>query len=40
MKDGKLDMLEGFTWGPETTSLLDLHDLDFEVYRSPIHRVR
>lgn len=39
MKHGRLHLLEGFAWGPESTAALDLSDLQFEVYRQPINRV-
>lgn len=36
--DGRLQMLEGFTWGPESTFDLDLADLQFEIYNQPVRR--
>jgi hypothetical protein len=36
LKDGRLNLLEGFAWGPESTVGLDLGDLQFEIYYQPI----
>ncbi len=35
MKDGRLHMLEGFAWAPESTHGLDLTALQFEIYNQP-----
>jgi hypothetical protein len=32
-KDGLICLLEGFSWGPESTAALDLQSLDFEIYK-------
>lgn len=39
MESGRLHLLEGYTWGPESTAALDLSRLAFEVYRQPLNRV-
>lgn len=39
VKTGKLHMLEGFAWGPESTHDLDLTALRFEVYNEPVQRL-
>ena len=36
MDGGKLHLLEGFAWGPESTASLILDDLTFEVYKAPV----
>ena len=36
---GKLHMLEGFAWGPESTHDLDLTALRFEVYNEPVQHL-
>ncbi|ETA72347.1 MULTISPECIES: hypothetical protein [Mesorhizobium] len=33
LEDGKLDLLEGFNWGSESTASLDLAAVTFEVYK-------
>jgi hypothetical protein len=38
MEDGKLHLLEGYAWGPESTASLDLNNLSFEIYHQPIQR--
>ncbi|WP_375403813.1 hypothetical protein [uncultured Sphingomonas sp.] len=32
MEDGRLHLLEGFAWGPESTVSLDLNSLSFEIF--------
>lgn len=39
MEDGRLHLLEGFAWGPESTAALDLTAVEFNVYKEPIQRV-
>jgi len=39
MDDGRLHLLEGFAWGPESTAALDLIALKFEVYTQPVQRL-
>jgi len=39
MREGKLDMLEGFAWGVENTAPLDLSNLSFEIYHEPIQQI-
>ena len=36
MKGGKLHMLEGFAYGPDSTHNLDLAALQFEIYNEPV----
>ncbi|MEA1013638.1 hypothetical protein [Sphingosinicella sp. LY1275] len=36
MEDGRLHLLEGYGWGPESTASLDLNNLSFEIYHEPI----
>ena len=36
LEHGRLHLLEGYAWGPESTAALDLTNLRFEVYRQPI----
>lgn len=40
VRDGRLDLLEGFCQGPETTATLDLTALTFETFREPVQRSR
>lgn len=39
IKEGRLHMLEGFAWGPESTHDLDLAALQFEIYNQPVQRL-
>ncbi|HEX8643967.1 MAG TPA: hypothetical protein VF702_08650 [Allosphingosinicella sp.] len=39
MKGGKLQLLEGFAWGPESTASLDLDNLPFEIFHAPIQQL-
>ena len=39
MKGGRLHMLEGFGYGPESTHDLDLAALQFEIYNEPVQRL-
>ena len=39
IKDGNLNLLEGFAWGPESTASLDLRNLSFEIFNEPIQRL-
>lgn len=39
IKAGRLHMLEGFAWGPESTHGIDLMALRFEIYNQPVQRV-
>lgn len=39
MEDGKLHLLEGYAWGPESTASLDLKNLSFEIFGAPIRRI-
>ena len=39
MKNGRMHMLEGFAWGPESTASLDLHRLQFEIYNQPMQKL-
>jgi hypothetical protein len=39
MENGRLHLLEGFAWGPESTASLDLAALTFEVYKEPVQRL-
>jgi hypothetical protein len=39
IKGGRLHMLEGFAWGPESTHDLDLAALQFEIYNQPPQRL-
>jgi len=36
LRDGRLDLLDGHCWGPETTATLDLTALTFEVFRETV----
>jgi len=36
MESGRMGLLEGFTWGDESTSLLDLASVDFEIHKAPV----
>ncbi len=38
MKDGRLDMLEGYAFGSESTVTLDLATGNFEVYKAVVQR--
>lgn len=38
MEHGRLHLLEGFAWGPESTASLDLDNLSFEIFHEPIQR--
>ena len=38
MADGKLDLLEGFAWGPENTAQLNLADVCFNIFMAPLNR--
>ena len=39
IKGGRLHMLEGFAWAPESTSDLDLAAVQFEIYNQPVQRL-
>ena len=39
LKDGRLETLEGFAWGPESTASLDLASLKFEIYNQPVRSI-
>ena len=39
MEHGKLNILEGYGYGPESTHDLDLATLQFEIYNEPVNRV-
>lgn len=39
IRDGRLHMLEGFAWAPESTHDLDLASLKFEIYNQPVQRL-
>ncbi|WP_375399093.1 hypothetical protein [uncultured Sphingomonas sp.] len=39
IKGGRLHMLEGFAWAPESTHDLDLTALQFEIYNQPVQRL-
>ena len=39
MKRGRLHMLKGFAWGPESTHDFDLAALKFEIYNQPVQRL-
>jgi hypothetical protein len=39
MEDGKLHLLEGYAYGPESTASLDLDNLSFEIFYEPIKRL-
>ena len=39
MKGGRLHMLEGFAYGPESTHDLDLTALRFQIYNQPVQRL-
>ena len=39
IKGGRLHMLEGFAWGPESTHDLDLAALQFEIYNQLVQRL-
>jgi hypothetical protein len=39
MRGGKLHMLEGFAYSPESTHELDLAALQFEIYNQPVQRL-
>jgi hypothetical protein len=39
IKGGRLHMLEGFAWAPESTHDLDLAALQFEIYNQPVQRL-
>lgn len=39
MEDGKLHLLEGHTWGPESTASLDLSSLSFEIFHESTKRL-
>jgi len=36
MEDGRLSLLEGFAFGPESTASLDLNGMAFAIYNEPI----
>jgi len=36
---GRISVLEGHAWGPESTAALDLRDLRFTVFRAPVRQV-
>ena len=36
MREGRMHLLEGYAWGPESTALLDLFGLTFEIFNAPI----
>jgi hypothetical protein len=38
-EEGRIETLEGFTYGDETTTSLDLTNLTFEIVRVPVNRV-
>lgn len=38
MKKGRLHLLEGYSWSPESTANLDLATLTFEIFNAPINR--
>ena len=40
IKGGRLHMLEGFAWPPESTRDLDLAALQFEIYNQPVQRLQ
>lgn len=35
MKDGRMRLLDGHAWGPESTASLDLGSLSFELFNKP-----
>ena len=39
MEDGRLHLLEGYAWGPESTAGFDLTNLKFDVFKEPIQRI-
>ena len=39
LEDGRLQLLEGYARGPESTTSLDLHSLSFEIYHEPLQRL-
>ncbi len=39
MEEGKLQLLEGFAWGPENTAPLDLSNLRFDIFKAPLNRI-
>ena len=39
LADGRIETLEAFTYGSESTSSLDLANLSFEIVREPVNRV-
>ena len=38
-KEGLIHLLEGFSWGPESTATLDLQSLEFEIYKQAPNEV-
>ena len=36
MEEGRMHLLEGYAWGSESTALLDLFDLTFEIFNQRI----
>ena len=39
MKDGRLRLLDGHAWGPESTASLDLGSLSIEIYNKPTRQI-
>ena len=39
MENGRLHLLEGYAWAPESTAALNLSDLEFEIFKQPVTRV-
>jgi hypothetical protein len=39
LKAGRLHLLEGFAWSPESAAALDLDELDFTIERKPVQIV-
>jgi hypothetical protein len=39
MEKGRLSLLQGHAWGPDSTAGLDLAALDFEIFHAPIRNL-
>ena len=39
MREGRMHLLEGYGYGPESTASLDLLDLTFEIFNAPAQHV-
>jgi len=39
MGNGRMQLLEGYAWGPESTVALDFLNVTFEIFNAPITRI-